>query len=372
MSIRFDRRAAQVFAAAATLTMLGRLASAGDARVLADEGRVLTVGAWGLLTADDGELVRYADTLTLGWELRNEEGILLSQGLVPGSESLGVDASPALSRDPVTGDILLTWSRQAAPGAAREIALQHFNAALGDWTPGTLQTLVADSDDQLDPVVVHDSAGTAWIAWIDGLNTRTVRFAGVLADGRVLGQSALSEGISTLNGPPSLGIDAIGRLFVAYAGTPVSGGDVTLHVLTPNPIGGGVTHVPNPFIELGLRGTVPVPTIGRATPPSGTAPVPSRVNLTVLGGVPVAWWTEVATVDGVVMTRFRYAAEGDTGWSGSALRSLDLSSGLVASVPEALALVEARLRRVIDQSPGAGRPVAPPSQVGGFGRIQRR
>jgi hypothetical protein len=364
MSLRTIRLAAS---ALAILVAAGAVAE--DARVLGDEGRVLTVGPWGLMTDDFGFEVRIADDRSLGWELRDEAGTILAQGLVPGSEGPGIDASPALSRDPVTGDVLLAWSRQADAGTPREISLLTFSAATSAWDAASLRALVVDADDQVEPVVVHDASGAAWISWIDGLNSRTVRFAGLGPDGRFLGQSSLSEGVSTQNGPPSLGIDAVGRLFVAYAGTPAAGGDVTLFVLTPNPIGGGVTHVPNPFIELGLRGTVPAPTIERTTPPSGSSPTPSRVHLTVLGGTPVAWWTE--SINGSPAL-FRYAAEGTTSWADAQVRALDLRSGMVASVPEALALVEARLRRVIDQAPGGSVPVVPPQAGVGLGRILRR
>ena len=348
-------------------SLLAPLAAASDARALTDDGSVLTVSNWALVTLDGGELLRIGDDRVLGWELRDGDGALLGQGLVPGTESTGVDGSPALSRSPLSGEIWLAWSRQAAPGTAREITLERFSGS--GWSPGSIVTIAADTDDQLEPTLVHDESGTAWMAWIDGAADRAVRFAGIAADGRLLGTRSLSENVSRLNGAPSLGIDATGQLFVAYAGTPEQGGDVNLFVLTPNPIGGGVSHLPNPIIELGLRATMPAPSIGVVPSPNGEA-VPSKVNLTVLGGTPLAWWTEV---QGGTATSFHYTAQDATGhWTLADARTLDLRSGGIATVPEALALVEARLRRVIQQAPGSGTVVSPPISVGDFGRMQIR
>lgn len=350
-----------LLAGLAASTLLAQGAAAGDARALTDSGHVLTVGNWTLASLDGGVDMRIADDATLGWELRDGNGMVLAEGLVPATEGAGLDATPALSRSPATGELLLAWSRQAAPGLPREIALQRFGAS--GWVSGSLTILASDIDDQMDPALVHDDGGTAWIAWIDGANERIVRFAGVAADGRLLGSEALSEGVSTLNGAPTIGIDAVGKIVVAHAGTPVVGGDVTLFVLVPNPTRGGISHLPDPIIEFGLRGAIPAPSIGGEA--TGSLLIPGRVNLTVLGGTPVAWWTEA--VDGS-LARFRYVAESSGSWTGSELRTLDLRSGMVATIPDALALVEARLRRVIVQAPGNGTP-APPSRTSP-GRIQ--
>jgi hypothetical protein len=348
------------------LVVAGR-SLASDARALSDSGNLLTVGNWTLVTSSEGLDLRAADDRFLGWELRDGNGMLLAQGAVPGSDTLGVDATPALSRDPVSGDLVLVWSRQAQPGMAREIALERFGA--DGWVASSLQSVVSGAGDQLEPSIVHDATGTAWLAWIDGSLSRTVKFAGVSSTGRVLGTQTLSDDISVHNGAPSVGIDASGSIFVAYAGTPTNGGDVNLFVLTPNPVGGGLSHLPDPFIELGLRGTVPAPSIGVVVDPTAPVTVPSRVSLTVLGGTPVAWWTEN---DGQgQLARFRYAAMGERNWSDSELRTIDLHDGVVGTIPDALALIEARLRRVIDQNPGGG-PVLGPINGGLLNRITPR
>lgn len=320
-----------------------------DARALDDQGRVLTVGNWALVTVDGGYQLRFADDRFLGWELRDGEGTLVAQGSVPGSESLGLDATPSLSRNPRTGEIWLAWSRQEG-ASSREIAVQRFAGA--DWVAGSLSVVASGAADQLEPVLVHDEAGRGWLAWIDGASSRTVKFLGLALDARVLGTRVLSEG-SERNGPPSIGIDAMGQLFVAYAGTDASTSEDRLFILTPSPIPGGLSHLPDPIVELGVRGSVPAP-MSQAPTPSTPDPLPSRVTLTVLGGTPVAWWTET---EGPV-TRLRYASEGSAGWSDATVRTVDLSSGMVASIPDALALIEARLRRVIEQAPGGGsRPI---------------
>ncbi len=346
--------------ALAALTLAALLASpssAGDARALDDHGRVLTVGNWALVTLDGGLTLRVADGRFLGWELRDQDGSLLAQGLVPGTENVGVDASPSLSRNPLTGELWLAWSRQASLQSAREIAIGRF---VGDaWDAGGPTIVATDSDDQAEPTLVHDETGRAWLAWTDGLVDRTIRFMGLAADLRSLGTLSLSDGLSSRNGAPNLGIDALGGLFVAYAGTDNASGEVRLFVHSANPIRGGVSHVPNPLIELGLRATLPSPSIG-VTGPAGAPAVPTRVELTVLGGTPVAWWTENA---GGELARFRYAAATTDGWDTS-IRTIDMQGGMVTSVPDALALVEARLRRVVDQLPGGPQVPVMPGRIG--------
>lgn len=339
-------------------TLLAQGAAAGDARVLTDAGHVLTVGNWTLDTLDGGVEVRVADSDSLGWELRDGNGILQAEGLVPGSEGLGADAGAALSRSPLNGEIWLAWSRQVAPGASREIVIQRFD--VGGWIAGSLSVVASDIDDQLDPALIHDEAGTAWMAWIDGAGDRIVRFAGLAPDGRFLGTRDVSANLSVLNGPPTLGIDAVGRLFLAHAGTPLTGGNVSLFVQAPLPAPVGITHLPDPILEFGLTASVPAETIGREH--SGSLEVPSKVNLTVLGGTPVAWWTET---DNGVVTRFRYVAEPQGDWSQAELRTVNMRAGTVATIPDALALIEARLRQVIPQRPGGPiDPINPPSRVG--------
>lgn len=334
-----------LLALASAVTASSAIASP-DARALDDQGRILTVGNWALVTIDGGYQLRFADDRFLGWELRDGDGSLVAQGAVPGSESVGLDATPSLSRNPATGELWLAWSRQEGD-ASREISVQRFAGT--DWVAGSLSIVAAGAADQLEPVLVHDEAGRGWLTWIDGTSSRTVKFLGLATDGRVLGTRVLSDGVSERNGPPSIGIDATGQLFVAFAGTDASTAERRLFVLTPSPIPGGLSHLPDPIVELGVRGSVPAP-MSQAPTPSAPDPLPARVNLTVLGGTPVAWWTET---EGPI-TRLRYASEGPTGWSDATVRTVDLSSGMVAGIPDALALIEARLRRVLQQAPGSG------------------
>jgi hypothetical protein len=325
-------------------------ARAADARVLDSDGRVLTVGSFALTRVDGGGVMRSDDERILSWELHDQER-LLAYGVVPGTEGLGTDSGPALSRNPVTGDSWLVWSRQVAPDMAREIMWLRF-----DGTPdaSSLQSLSSGTGDQADPAIIHDEAGWAHVAWVDVAADRKIRGLGITPGGGMLAIVDLSEASSTDNSAPQLGIDAHGQLFAAFLGTDVVSGVPALYVLAPSSRGGGIQHVPNPLIELGLRATLPTPSLAAGA--GGPAGAGLAIHLTVLGGTPVAWWTRVA---GGNRTIFEYVAEGEEGWTSSAIQAIDLSTGLLGSVPDALALVEARLRRVISTGSSPAAPSIP-------------
>lgn len=323
---------------------------AADARVLDTAGRVLTVGAFALVSADGGGLMRVEDQRILSWELHDSDR-LLAFGVVPGTEGLGTDSGAVLSRNPVSGDSWLVWSRQVAPGMAREIAWLRFDSAPD---AGSLQILATGGGDQAEPTIIHDEAGWAYVAWVDVAAGRKIRSLGVTPGGGMLGVHDLSEARSTENSSPQLGIDARGQLFAAFLGIDLDSGAPALYVLAAALQGGGIQHVPNPLIELGLQATLPVPTV--AAGPAGQEGAGPGIHLTVLGGTPVAWWTRSSAGN---RTLFEFVAQGNEGWTASAIQTIDLSTGLLGSVPDALALVEARLRRVISSGGSPGGPNLP-------------
>ena len=314
-------------------------ADAGDARVLDGQGRVLTVGNFSFVPADGGGLLRIEDLTTLSWELHDADR-LVGFGRVPGSELDGVDDGAVLSRDPVQGDILLAWSRQSDGGGPREIATIRFG---DEPNPDSLRIVARGTDDQLEPSLIHDEAGWAYIAWIDQADRRHVKILAISPAGGILTDRDLSTGRSTDNSAPKLGIDAFGRLFVAYLGRDEAAGDAELYVLAPYAQGGGISHVPNPLIELGLQGSLPAPGSAGADPAAMTTK--TDLHLTVLGGTPIGWWTETSADH---RRLFHYVAPGGRGWGDTAVRTIDLSTGTLGTVPEALELLEARFRTVVN------------------------
>jgi hypothetical protein len=263
-----------------------------------------------------------------------------------------MDASPSLSRDPISGDIWLAWSRQVEPGQPNEIAWLRFRAAGPDAS--SLATLASGAGAQVEPSVLHDEAGNAFIAFIDESSGRRVKLAGLSQAGTNLGVVDISESRSAANSSPRLGISAIGHVFVAYVGSDLASGEPSLYVAARDPRFGGVTHVPNPLVDLmRVQATLPAPTL--VVQPHQVAFTPD-LRLTVLGGTAIAWWTEISSDNRLL---FRYVAEGTDGWDGSSLQTIDLSTGTLGSVPDALELLEARLRRVITTGPADASPEIP-------------
>ena len=157
-------------------------------------------------------------------------------------------------------------------------------------------------------------------------------------------------------------------LFAAFVGQDDVSGVAKLYVLAPFDQGGGVTHVPNPMIELGVQASVPTP--GNGSVPPAQAALNADLHLTVLGGTPLAWWSETSA-DGHDLVR--YAAQENGGWSDVQIRTIDLSTGSVSTVDQALGLIEARLRRVVTRfTDQPGSPTIPihPTLPGTF--IRRR
>ena len=341
---------------AASLAALPAIAPAADVRSLDATGRVLTVGPFLLVPTDGGGLLRVESCDVLSWELHDQDHIA-GHGVVPGTEGAALDLQPSLSRNPATGDVWLAWSRQPDLGAAREIAWLRFRADGPD--PATLASLIAGPGDQVEPSVLHDEAGNAFIAWIDESVGRRVKLLGLSPTGAALGVKDVSGTLSLANSAPRLGINAVGGVFVAYVGADSTSGEPRLYVAARSPGFGGVTHVPNPLIELGVQAALPAPTFMVA--PRQIAFTPD-LRLTVLGGTAIAWWTETSADNRLL---FRYVAEGSEeaggsdGWLQSSVQTIDLSTGTLGSVPDALELLEARLRRVITTAPSAGGPSLP-------------
>lgn len=313
-------------------------ALAAESRALDSAARVLTVGNWTWTTTDGGQRVRVPDIRVLSWELRDGSALVL-EGSVPGTEDDRLDATPTLSRNPVTGDILLAWSRLDASGR-RDLVVGSFDGT--GFDASSIRVLAESDVNQLDPVVVHDADGRAAIAWREMTTEQEILLVTLDADGSLLGTRSLSEGMSFRNGAPAMGVDASGRLHVAWFGLDQATATPRLFVMAVLDQGGGTIHLPEPVLELGLRVQTPVPlSVNELV--SGTSP---RLTLTNLGGTPLGWWTSVEN-DRLVLHHAAQPANGD--WLGASLGSIDLgpaSNAGAADVQAALALLEARLRRV--------------------------
>ena len=351
------RTTLRVLALAGTAALVAAPARADQARVIDDAGRVLTVGNFGVVAVDGGLTLRMPDGDILSWELRDQDR-LVGYGIVPGAEALGEDLSPSLSRDPASHELWLVWSRRAEAGAPAQIVSVRFVGDAPDASSFTV--LAAGPGDQLDPSVIHDNDGYGFVTWVDAGEDRTVKVLGISPAGSPMGVQDLSTGHSRQNSSPRLGVDPHGELFAAFVGTDLGTGSNALYVLTPWATGGGISHVPDPILELGLRTSLPTPLVGGSPAPAPEA-VPA-LHLSVLGGTPVAWWTEGGgSTFGDLTTLFRYVAMGPEGWETSDVRTLDLGAGMVGSVNEALELIEARLRRVLSFAgqTGVPKPILP-------------
>jgi hypothetical protein len=329
-------------------------AFAADARALDGTGRVLTVGNWTSVPTDTGFAMRVGDDRRLGWELRDAHSVI-DQGEVPGAQSDGIDSSPVLSRDPVTGDIWVAWTRRVlSPSGVSlpsQVVLVPFSGQR--FQEGALIVLGDGPSNHSSPALVHDDKGYLYAAWLDEGAGGAIRVACLAPSRELVGDRVLSQGISTRNSDPALGIDAFGQLLVAFRGSDLVTGVRRVFVLSPYDQGGGASHVPDPILELGLRVSVPESPSGTgpaAPPPAG---VPTPLHLTVLGGTPIAWWTE-GSDPGTQLVH--YVAQAEDGWHVSETRTIDLGAGMAASLTDALEMLEARLRQV----PGGYRTPTPP------------
>src|SRR5688572_5151718 len=185
------------------LLSLAPTAEAGDARALDNDGRLLTVGNWRVVAGvGDGRTTRTGDPDKLGWELR-EANALLAYGTIPGTEGNGDDTSPAISRDPTTGDLTIAWSRREHETDFGEIALVRLSGTT--WVAGSLRILADGPGDQTHPSIVHDDNGFLYVAWLDSAYEGAIRVVGVSPTGAILGENIVSLGTSHHNGPPQLG-----------------------------------------------------------------------------------------------------------------------------------------------------------------------
>jgi hypothetical protein len=336
--------------------------AAGEARAIDDAGRVVVVGNFRHVQQGNN-LRRITDATVLGFEILDQSGITVSHGIVPGSESAGLDASPSLARDPLTGSLWLTWSRQADGMSPQEVVFIRSSSDI--FWPSTLRVAASGSGDQVDPSMIFDSLGRIWLTWVDSGNGHAVELANFSPSGNLLGSRNLSDGVSTGNSAPAIGLDADGQALVAFLGLGASTGDQHLYVLAVGPDPGGFTHVPSPLVDLSLQGNAPTPQSVQTSTPDGPR-VGGSVHLAQLAGVPVAWWAES---DGSADLALGYAIAGSNGWPTAQVRRIALGFG-AASVSDALVMVEARLRGPIDVSTSGGGPTPlPPDLIGGRSRV---
>jgi hypothetical protein len=334
--------AALSLALALALGLLGPAAARADeSRVLDDEGRLLSVGNWRLTRDDDGSTLRIEDSRSLSWELREADAVV-GEGAVPGSVAGLVDATPALSRNPATGDILLVWSRESASGT-REVVAATWRG--GAFVPGEPKLLASGTFNQVDPVVLHDAAGQSFVAWRDSDWRQQITLLILTQDGLELSRKDLTADLSVRNGPPHLGVDVVGQIFVAFVGEDAATAESRVFVRSAGPRGGGVLHDPLPILDLALVSSQPLPdTLADADPTvPGVLRYPA-LHASVLGGTPVVWWTEPGSAGTLV---FRHLAQSpETGWEGARVATFVLHGSGPDLVQQALQVLENRLRRV--------------------------
>lgn len=321
--------------------LLGGPRSAGaDARVIDENGRLLTVGNWRVTFGDGGVELRVPDATRLSWELR-EGTEIVATGEIEGTADGLVDATPVLSRDPLRGTVLLAWSR-LTPSGTRELVAMQFDD--GAWQARTQVVVAEGTSNQLDPCLLHDAAGRAYLTWRDADLDQRIMSVILAPDLRELARKELSDGLAVQNGPPRLGVDARGGVYVAFFGTDIASGETRVFVLSTPDEGGGVIHLPNPVIELSRTTSLPVPAEGE--PAQGGPETFPALHPTVLGGTAVVWWTEPDPDTGIPVFRHLYQTT-DAGWMGSELGTVVLDPDADNAVREALELLEARLRRVV-------------------------
>ena len=315
-------------------------ALADEARVLDSGGRVLSVGNWNTLRLDGGSLRIETDSV-LSHELIDLDGRIISEGIVPGTLDQLTDASPALSRNPVTGDLLVVWSRESASGS-RELVALDFS---GEEFVGAPRVLASGATNQTDPSLIHDSRGNAYLAWRDMDWAQRIELLALDPQGEEFFRGRLSTEETVLNGAPRLGVDATGSLFVAYLGLGSGDGQPVLKVHGASDMGGGVVHVPSPIIELARVAELPVAEFVPAPSPSGWA-APS-LELTVLGATPVLWWT---STDDLGREALHHAIRtGEGGWSEQSIGRITLPTigSREQAIRRSLEMIEARYRSVI-------------------------
>lgn len=315
-------------------------ALAGEARVLDADGRVLTVGNWETLRLDSGPL-RVENQDLLSFELRDFDGSLVAEGVVPGTDDERVDGTPALSLNPVTGELLAAWSRESDQGS-REIVLLGRDATGFPFEP---IVIASSATNQTDPDLIHDRNGNAYVAWRDMDWAQRIELAVFAPDGSERFRRRISTDETVRNGAPRLGVDATGSLFVAYLGLDANDGEPRLKVHAANATGGGVIHVPNPIIELGRVSELPVADAVPAPGPDGwNAPA---LEISVLGGTPVLWWLTADELGREVLNHAIRNGEGD--WNEQPLGRISLPTlgDPQAAVRDALEMIEARYRTVV-------------------------
>lgn len=314
--------------------------ASGEDRVLDASGRILTVGNWETVRLDSGTL-RLENELVLSFEYRDFDGTLIAEGVVPGTDDSLVDGPPALSLNPVSGQLLAAWSRENASGT-RELVVQAFGVDGFDSEP---RVLASGLTNQTDPDLIHDGRGNAYLAWRDMDWAQRIELLGLDSDGNELFRSRVSTEETVQNGPPKLAVDAGGSLFVAYLGLDSTDGDPRLRVHAASDIGGGGVHVPSPIIELGRVNELAVGTAVPA-PEAGGWATPA-LEVTILGGTPVIWWL---TEDAFGREELNHAIRDPEGsWSEQPLGRIPLTTlgDSQAAVRDALEMIEARYRSVI-------------------------
>lgn len=329
-------------AAALLASSLPGLVLAADARTLDSGGRTLTVGNWVNVTTADGSQ-RIADTRRLGWDLRSGSTVLLS-GTVPGTFDWYVESTPVLSRNPVTGEILLAWSRQNQAGFRDLVTMPFVDGA---WLPSRMTVAARGAlNSQVDPVLLHDASGHAYLAWRDaGWQARVV--VNVFdVSGDLVSERVLSDGVEA-PGPPTLGLDGRGKAIAAFFGTDAATGERQLYVASTPGESGGLVHVPNPIVELASGTAIPLQG-AQGTPAAVGAAFPT-LHLSVLAGTPVAWWTRV---DAGAPVLEHLVQDADGSWGAGTVSSIPLDD-TEDPVREALALLETRLLRPSAPPPGS-------------------
>lgn len=340
---------------AAALGLAASPALAGEARVLDDDGNVLTVGNWRFDAGDDGRILKVPDSRTLSWELHDGHHVIAA-GTVPGSDDGLRDGTPALSRDPVSGDLLLVWSRQTN-GGTRELAAMSFRG--DDFDVASELVLAEGATNQRDPVVLHDAEGRPVVAWRIDDSVGRIMMLVLDRDHSELAREELSAGVSVDNGAPLLGVNAQGGIFVAFAGREPASEEPRVFVLSAGDIGGGVMHNPLPILDLIVQNDQPLSSEVQVEPDDEPSALGlPRLNATVLAGTAVVWWEKRADDGSVTVSYLNETPE--HGWGGSDVGAIALPATTADARHEALRLIEARMRRIVarfrDETPIASAP----------------
>jgi len=276
--------------------------AAADTRKLTADGAVHTIE----VVTSGGK----SPVVSLRYTRRPVTGAAVTM-TVPGTEDAVVDREPAIEIDPVSGQLVLVWSRLDGPNY--NVFLSRYNGA--SWS--TARAVVRADGDDVEPQVLI-SAHYVHVSWRQVLAGQSNFYRA----------SLLSTSLDLAYGPERLvtsdlwPVPAEGAVTAGVSDPPTTSEKIFAGVLYPsNGTDPGRFHlwgVRDEPVPIGYRELVSLPPSARGA---------ASIGAGVLGGRFTIWY--------VAGNRFYYATRTSGAWSST--RSFELTGGL--SAPEARLIV---------------------------------